>query len=373
MKPILLADRFSSIAGASYGATALSRMTATPTEEGEDGGTGLLCWLLVTEALARNDEPQSTWMWLNDEIDLFGLTFPPLAAELRNRMRGHWTSCVPILLLKPREEVPEFWKSFCAYFPAADPQRESLRKLLFHLIDRYERNLFVPGDWKADLRDEDRYSSPDRCAIVKLRLTLKALISEHEPDEELLPRWRESVAKHKILEALPARIRRGFAPESPVFEDLVLAILQVAEWLSRPDYGRIEASLQDMERRPQEAFTEDQRIFAGAFLGWARGYQSVAAWVQDQEQRRALSEQATALSIVSEDIKDCSYIGCDPRIFHLSISGSRSAVLNRYLKLVQCSHEETRLITSAAEQPKVRSRDVVQCQAGTAFRFSYSF
>ena len=373
MSPSPLIDRFHASAGAGYGVAALSAMLRPASQESVNGGTAFLCWLLVSEALVRNDNAEATWSWVDDQLELFALRHRPLANRLHRELGERWTSGLPVLIFGSSNAVPHLWRSFCDHFPAPDSQRRTLRKLLFHLIDRYGRELFTPGGWKANLPEDWRYTSPDRCAVVKLRLTLKALISQNEPDDVLLHEWRDSVTRRQILESLPARITRGFAPESPQFEDLLLAILQVAEWLSHPDSGRIADTLRDVQKRPLEAFTEDQGVFAGALLGWVSGYRTVAGWVQDAGQRRSLSEQALALAMADGEVGPQAYPGEAPRVFHLSPGGTYSAFAGRYLNLLHCRHEETRVITPTLAEAEAISRDTILCQAGSAFRLSCSF
>lgn len=372
MDLIPLRERFDALAGTSYGVAGLSGILSSlrPTDDRQK--EALLYWLLVAEALARSDEPEGTWTWLVDQLAFPGVGERQVAMALRLRVQNHWTDCLPVLVFSSPRSLETNWITFCRHFPVADLENRAIRNLQHHLIRVYGRQLFRPGDWKANVPDEQRYDTPDRCSIVKLRISLKTLAGQGESDEQkLMETWRARLREAQVLESLPTKLSRGFASEWPVFEDLVLALLQAAEWLPLANYERIYGSLRDMDRRPQEAFTPDQAIFAGALLGWIHGYRKAGGWVQDPHQRRALSAQALALTIADIGFGNLSYPGIDPSVFYLTPSGTRSEFIMRYLRPNEWRREERHMFGREALADEVVCDDAVVCDvAGGAFHFS---
>lgn len=68
---------------------------------------------------------------------------------------------MPILLFSGARRR-DFAESFARTFDVS--KYSSIHTLLLALWERYGANLFQPGDWNAELKHEERYSTPERAA-----------------------------------------------------------------------------------------------------------------------------------------------------------------------------------------------------------------
>jgi len=351
----LLEIEFDRCAGAGFGAVGLSSFVLSIEGEACTASLPLLAWLLVSEALARNDDPTRTWEWVTDQIRSVTFSRPPLREVLHRHHSECWSATLPILFCGSEDSRQMLWDDYHRVFPTTD--QRTVRTLLWRLFTRYGRNLFQPGHWGAEVKQESRFATPDRACIVKLGLTLKDLVENTEGEDHAVFEGWQRILKESVLHKLPARLARGFASSAPLFEDLVLAVLAVAEWLALPNGWRIVESVRDMEERADERLTPDQRVFAGALYGWIRGYQSVGNWIENPGQRGAVSRQAIRQAMMRvRTPEDC----CDlvtQVVIHGSPSGSLSEILQPYVHLAELKHEEVHSMRADSAEVTVAVQD----------------
>lgn len=365
----LLEIEFDRCAGAAFGATGLSSFAAGTESEADTDGLPLLAWLLVSEALARNDDPTRTWGWVTDQLRLVTSWRPSLYEVVHRRLAACWSAPLPIILSSPEDNAQELWDIYHQVFPT--PDQKAIRTLLRRIFTRYGRSLFQPGDWKAEIKQDSKYATPDRASIVKLGLTLKDLAENTEgEDHTVFEEWQRTL-RESVLHRLPARIGRGFAPATPVFEDLVLAILAVAEWLPLPNGWKIAESVRDMQRRASERLTPDQQVFAGALYGWIQGYHSVGNWIENPAQRSTLSRQAICQVMKRASSPEDRIDLTSKIVLYGSPSGLLSELLQSYILLAELKHQETQTIRPEHAETIISTHDVALLNiAQGAFRLT---
>lgn len=338
----LLEIEFDRCAGAVFGAIGLSSFAEKPEIEAPADNLPLFAWLLASEGLARNDDPARTWSWVTDQLRLVASWRPSLYEAVHHKLATCWSTPTSIMLCGPEDCVPTLWDSYHEVFPASD--QRAIRLLVRRVFARYGRTLFQPGDWKAEIKQDSKYATPDRASIVKLGLTLKDLAASTEgEDRSLFEEWQR-ILRDSVLHRLPAHIERGFAAATPVFEDLVLAILAVAEWLPLPNSWKIAESVRDMDRHASERLTADQQIFAGALYGWIQGYHSVGNWIENPAQRSALSRQAICQALKRTSAPEDHVDLTQKVVLYSTLSGSLSDILQPYVGLAELRHQETQTI-----------------------------
>ena len=352
----LLEIEFDRCAGAVIGATGLSSFAADAESEAHTDSLPLLAWLLVSEALARNDDPARTWGWVTNQLRLVASWRPSLYEMLHRQLAACWSAPLPIMLCGPGDSTQELWDAYHQVFP--NPDQKAIRTLLRRIFTRYGRSLFQPGDWRAEIKQDSKYATPDRASIVKLGLTLKDLAENTEgEDRTVFEEWQRTL-RESVLHHLPARIGRGFASATPVFEDLVLAILAVAEWLPLPNGWKIAESVRDLERHANERLTADQQVFAGALYGWIQGYHSVGNWIEHPAQRSALSRQAMCQALKRASSPEDRVDLASKVVLYGSPSGSLSELLQPYILLAELKHQETHTIRPEHAEAIITTHDV---------------
>lgn len=297
MRDSLMAG-FNSVAGASFGVFGINHLDHSQSDSSFIAGVldeALFGWLIICESLARHDDEHEAWQWLEDQLFRAAGYHKEPFASLCTLMQSHWSTITPLLLM-PIALRRRFVDTLELSRFVSEDQRP-VRVLLITLFDRYGDNLFTPGNWLIDLKNEAKFSSPNQACVVKLGLTLKWL--KESSSAEYRDRWGQwqDQLRSDVLDRLPRRIERGFSPDSPLFEDVVLALLAVAEWLSYDSASRITPYLADVKQRPAERLTDDQMVLAGALYGYTVGYRRVGNLIPWQIQRAVVSRQSLCLAI----------------------------------------------------------------------------
>jgi hypothetical protein len=182
-------------------------------------------------------------------------------------------------------------------FPPVSRVSGAVRHLLAALLTRDGADLYDASSL-PEAAHRERYGFPPACVTVKLGLALRRLCdaSDPETDVALLERWR-SVLLDVLRERQGDHVGRGFAPDWPEFENLVLALRDVGEWYAQPDVWRAPEFVRSYAGNPAEALTADQAALCGALYGRLRGYRGIAGYVADRSLRRRLSGLAMALVV----------------------------------------------------------------------------
>ena len=297
----------------------------------------LFAWLVVSEALARHEDPERAWCWLSDQLRLAAWNRPSVYDSLQASLQTCWSSVLPILML-PARRRQDFMHTYQHMF--GFPHHDPIYTLLSMLWERYGTDLFYPGEWLEDIKNPERYSAPEQVCIVKLGLTLKWLAGQSSGAEHV--QWEEwqSCLKRGVLHRLPERIKRGLAPDSPTFEDIVLALLAVAEWLTFEQTWRISTFLSDTDLRNDERLSNQQKVLAGALYGWERGYRRVGNMVLDRQRRAVLSRQALCIAEQNANADKSSGPILESVVLHSTELGTLSAFLTPFVELGSCMQQE---------------------------------
>ncbi len=234
--------------------------------------------------------------WANSQIAALAASAPGEPLRCLPGLRDHWSVWAADALRNDRSNL-ELQKgaietAFAGVRPGRDERAAVARLLIAVLAQRHA--LFEPASLPG--ASAEKFSSPDACVCVQIGIALRALKDEGGPQAALIEEWR-GIMLNAILRKLPGRAERGFAPGYPLFEDVVLAFLHVAQWLERPNAAWIRTYVADCQSRPHERLTPDQLAFGGYLLGFLRGYKKLGAAVQDRPLRAWLSRQALACAL----------------------------------------------------------------------------
>lgn len=326
-------SRFETMAGAQYGVAGMVCLASDGARPDElpSFQVALSTWHLVSEALARHDDEASAWQWLDAQLIEMGAAHPWFVAHLRRLHSSSWVTGLLLALCPDGERRRRLWTGFIDWAGAPDSETAALRHLVHALLSSAGTGLFTQDTGSDAPAERYGLEGPAATAIVRLGRLLGGLEASEEIDASfrgLYHEWR--MALRGVLPRLAAleRITRGFAGQWPVFEDAVLAIVQTAEWLERPEWYQMSEAYRDLRNRPLEALTSEQLVFIGLLLGAQLGYRKTSYWVQDHALRKLLSRQAMALvanwhpqSVSAQSIGD-------PVVFYSTASGTRSAFLS---------------------------------------------
>jgi hypothetical protein len=335
---------FDACSGASFSLAAVARLNFDSPNGGPNVDDFSFYWLLMSEAIARAERDETIFAWIDDQIQILSRGYLNAADALRKNFAANWSAWLPILLFVPEGSRRSVWHQFSQNFPPQSPEQEALREVFYQTITRHGRALFKIGDWQGEVKHPDRYTSPEACAMLKLGLTLKHLGgTKNGKQKEICKEWAE-IIKTGILRRLPERIQPGFADRWTLFQDFVLTLLRVAEWLHQPELWRVEEFLRENQTRPEERFTNDQLALAGGLFGWIRGYQKVASWLADRETRKVLSQTAMRQALQRTPGEAVALQNCDPFIFYANPAGDRYHYSKPYVILKQIKRQGTGII-----------------------------
>jgi hypothetical protein len=335
---------FDACSGASFSLAAVARLNFDSPNGSPNVDDFSFYWLLMSEAIARAESDDSIFAWIDDQIQILSRGYPDAADALRKNFAANWSAWLPILFFVPEGSGRSVWHQFCQNFPPQSPEQEALREVFYQTITRHGRALFKPGDWQGEVKHPDRYTSPEACAMLKLGLTLKNLEDKTKGKQQKIFKEWANIIRTGILRRLPERIQPGFAAQESLFEEFVLALLRVAEWLHQPELWRIEEFLRDNQTRPKERFNSNQLALAGGLFGWIRGYQKVASWLADRETRKVLSQTALRQALQRTPGEAVALHNRDPFIFYASLAGDRYHYSKPYVILKQIKRLGTGII-----------------------------
>ena len=330
-----LEAEFDSCAGAGFGIAGLIRAGA----DDASADTSLLLWLLVSHALAVGENSVGVVDWLEDQVTLLSVHSKNLGMLLKQRLQDNWAAWMPIILFSPASERQMTWETYCNAFPVQPKEQQAVRELLFLLLSEHGRSLYDPENL-PDLPNPERFSSPEHCVTLKLGQTVRHLRDNETaiPRKEIFASWRESLLS-SVLKTLPHRISRGFAPQWPLFEDLLLSLLYVAEWQLEPDSRRIPNFIEDYARHPDERLTPNQLALSAALFGWLQGYRQIGYLVQDATWRSVLAQQAMGIAVKRAETGTEGLPLESPVVFYSTESGTRTAFW-RFLQVTQIQRKE---------------------------------
>lgn len=324
-------EQFDACAGATFGFAG----SILPTIDEASDKQQLFVWLLVSHALAVGGDQGGSVTWLQDQVIPLASRSTMLGDLLRERLAHSWAAWVPILLMSAPVERDIAWAEYCTVYHVDVGEEATVREILYRLISEHGRAVFTADG----LRNPAKASSPHYCAIVKLGQTVSAMMDSATASEsrQILAGWREILLG--LTKRLPGRITRGFAPAHAHFQDLVLSLQSVADWLLEPDPRQIARFIEDYRRRPDERLTLDQMALSTGLWGWLQGYGQVGGLIQDRAWRALLAEQAMAIVTCHGSIQGEGTALTDPVAFYATSNGTRRS-LRRCLQLKEVQREK---------------------------------
>ena len=317
-------------AGISFAGITSACMDSAPCEE------ALFLWLLVSHAIAVGGDQGGAVDWLDDQVGLLSMHSSQLGMTLRARLQGSWAAWMPAILWSATKDSSMTWSSYCKSFPAQSDEEESVRELLSSLLAEHGHLLYN----SSNLPEHQRGASPDCCVLLKLGQAVRRLRdSETVPERKVMfANWREVLLE--LLKRLPDRITRGSSPEWPIFEDMVLCLSYVAEWLVEPDSRRIPDFVNDYARHPREKLSPNQLALCAALFGWLQGYRRIGSLLQDNALRRVIAQAGMAVAVKGATINTQGLPLEDPIAFYSTDDGTSTA-LRRFVELAEMKQRET--------------------------------
>lgn len=288
----------------------------------------LLLWLLASHSLVAGGSGDGAADWLEEHLGYLAERSEGLAAALRQRLQRNWAAWLPLLLLSDSGKVAETWSAFCAAVPPESAEESAVRDVLLALVRDHGSNLFSPQGIS-----EEYASSPAQAVVFRVGGIVKKLQVEGARE------WARACAD--ILRRLPDRVTRGFLPHSPLFQDMLLSLLDVAEWLLEPRAEQTIDFIKDCWRRPDEALTVNQIALSSALYGWLVGYSNVGGLIADRRWRIVLAEQAMATALAGRCVAQDVCTPSDPVSFYATEDGTRKA-FRHFLRPIEISREEKR-------------------------------
>lgn len=275
----------------------------------------LFFWILYCEAIARSEKSSDVYDWIKYQLSLINKDYPNFSDQVDKNISNSWIPGL-VLNLFSKDFSPE---KLGEVAPLEKNQQISV-ELVSHLIRSQGKSLFSPENWGDEIKDARRYQDPFSCAIVKLGILLKKLLSvENDPKGSIYHSWKEFLREH-VLHELPIHSLPQFdtVEIDHNFLKLIKSLWMTAELLASPSRVNV---LEKIEKNGHR-FDDDELILIGALYGWIKGYKTTANWVRDRNQRSYLSSLALRLSIQHENIRITS-TGLDPIIFFSTKDGDR--------------------------------------------------
>ena len=291
-----LLNEYDACAGASFSLVGISDSLESHRRH-ELAGRQLL-WLLINQCLALGHDAASSIQWLLDEYNRVRWCFGDCETKLVPALNDAWSTWLSIIAFAPEAYKEALWDLFSERFLLGHddaPGLIAIRQLLRSVLSQ-GRTLYDPHTSQVP----EKYSSPDQCIVVKLGLTVRMLRDQKPELGSVFESWRKALLE-SVLKKLPGRIRRGFAPEHPLFEDLVLCFIHVGQWLTQPESWRIPEYIKACAPDPSERFSADQAAFATALFGYIQGYRKVGDLVSAHNLRSLLSRQAMCIATRRSD------------------------------------------------------------------------
>lgn len=278
MKPVdqSVRDDFDAWAGAAFGAWAISGVPRT--EEGISA-PGRLQLLIALRSLAMCSSQAEALSFARGQIDTLRRSAGVALASTIPGVAAAWPVW-PLLGAAAAESA------------GATAEHQAAARLLEAMWAR-GKGLYDPKTLPS--KSAEKYASPDACVTVQLGITLRELIASDGARAGIYDAWRVALL-NDVLPAFPGRVLRGFAPGSPLFEDVVLAFLHVGQWLTRPELPWIGSYIDACHRDRRERLSADQLLFGGLLLGRLRGYALMGGSVAEPETRAPLARLGAAIA-----------------------------------------------------------------------------
>lgn len=315
---------FNRFAGANFGVALFQ-----PYYEGDTSSLSpLFLWSLACRALIDGEDSEGVLEAQRRQLEEFVGPTTYLGENVQERVREHiehmlshaWAAWLPYLLFSPARQRHAIWDTWTACFPCTSPEQRMLRTLLFELLANDRAELLYTSE---GLESKFASASPAEAAALRMGKLVRGFLDgeEHSEAKEILERWRTSL--HTVLRTLQQaqKVVRGFAPQDPDFENLVLAILAVAEWRLQPEIWRIHSFIESCGELPDERMTTNQLVLSGALFGLLEGYRHLGSGIADREWRQHLTRHALALSL-----KFATGANQETGAFYLSPTGEPDAL-----------------------------------------------
>jgi len=150
-----------------------------------------------------------------------------------------------------------------------------------------------PNEWfdssKLEVLNRELFQNPRSCVLVSLGLALRSPDAALRLPPERIARWTEYLRTVLRSELADHRTTRAPQNNDQEFENLVLALLAVADWVNQPDVWRVPQFVKGYDHYDGERLTQEQACIAGAIYGAVVGYSRIGGVIPSLEIRHNIS------------------------------------------------------------------------------------
>lgn len=150
-----------------------------------------------------------------------------------------------------------------------------------------------PSEWfdssKLQVPNRELFQSPRSCVLVNLGLALRSPDAALRLPPQRIARWTEYLRTVLRSELADHRTTRAPQNNDQEFENLVLTLLAVADWVNQPDVWRVPQFVNEYDQYDGERLTREQACIAGAIYGAVVGYSRIGGVIPSLEIRHSIS------------------------------------------------------------------------------------
>lgn len=150
-----------------------------------------------------------------------------------------------------------------------------------------------PSEWfdssKLQVPNWELFQSPRSCVLVNLGLALRSPDAALRHPPEQIARWTDYLRTVLRSELANHRTTRNPQNDDQEFENLVVTLLAVADWVNQPDVWRVPQFVSEYDHYDGERLTREQACIAGAIYGAVVGYSRIGGVITSLEIRHNIS------------------------------------------------------------------------------------
>ena len=159
-----------------------------------------------------------------------------------------------------------------------------------------------PREWfdssKLEVPNRELFQSPRSCVLVNLGLTLRSRDARLRLPPDRIERWTEYLRTVLRSELANHRTTRTLQNDDREFENLVVTLLAVADWVNQPDVWRVPQFVSEYDHHDGERLTQEQACIAGAIYGAVVGYSRIGGVIRSVEIRCAIASYVLEIALV---------------------------------------------------------------------------
>ena len=150
-----------------------------------------------------------------------------------------------------------------------------------------------PNEWfdssKLEVTNKELFQTPRACVLVSLGLALRSPDAAFRFPTEKIARWTEYLRTVLRSELANHRTTRNPQNDDQEFENLVVTLLAVADWVNQPDVWRVPQFVSEYDDYDGERLTHELACIAGAIYGAVVGYSRIGGVIPSLEIRNRIS------------------------------------------------------------------------------------